>query len=249
MCSGMNATTCGNRVRAVILDMDNTLFDLVGAKYAACMAITREAGCGKAEDLFSYFLRSVRGFEDPLNIRDFLEDHGMTDPDLVSRCTRIYHEVKLARIDPYPGVQNTLSALREQGYPLALVTDAHTPQAVSRLEKTDLIGMFDHIVTHEATWQKKPSPVPFQYALKLLGVPPCEVIAVGDSPRRDIAPCRQMGMITVYARYGDRFSRRNDSGGAHFAIDSLGEVLSIIDDIRIQEMEQGYSCAADSRLP
>lgn len=245
----MSTMTCGNRVRAIILDMDNTLFDLVGAKYAACMAITREAGCGRAEDLFSYFLRNVRGFEDPLNILDFLENHGMTDPDLISRCIRIYDEVKLARIHPYPGVQNTLSALREQGYPLALVTDAHRSQAVLRLEKTDLIGLFDHIVTHEATWQKKPSPLPFQYALKLLGVPPSEVIAVGDSPRRDIAPCRQMGMITVYARYGDRFSRRDDSGGAHFAIDSLGQVLSIIDSIRIQETEQGYPCAADSRLP
>jgi putative hydrolase of the HAD superfamily len=245
----MSAKTSGNRVRAVIFDMDNTLFDLVGAKYAACMAITREAGCGKAEDLFSYFLRNDRGFEDPLNIRDFLEDHGMPDPDLISRCTRIYHEVKLAAIQPYPKVQKTLLALRDRGYPLALVTDAHRPDAVSRLEKTDLIGLFDHIVTHEATWQKKPSPVPFQYALKLLGVLPGEVIAVGDSPRRDIAPCRQMGMITVYARYGDRFSPRDNNGGADFVIDSPGEVLSIIDSIRIQEMETGYPCAADSHSP
>ncbi|MDH7509555.1 MAG: HAD family hydrolase [Methanolinea sp.] len=245
----MSAGTCGNRVRAVILDMDNTLFDLVGAKYAACMAIAREAGCGNAEDIFSYFLRGERGFEDPLNIRDFLEDHGMPDSGLIARCTRMYQEVKLARIHPYPEVQNTLRALREQGYPLALVTDAHRPEAVSRLEKTDLIGLFDHIVTHEATWQKKPSPVPFQYALKLLGVPPREVIAVGDSPRRDIAPCRQMGMITVYARYGDRFSQRGDRGGAHFAIDSLGQILTIINGVGIRERTQGYPCAADSRLP
>jgi len=234
------------RIRAVILDMDNTLFDLVEAKYAACRAIAREAGFGTADQLLSYFLRGERGFEDPLNIRDFLEDHGVFDEDLVSRCTRIYHEVKLARIQPYPEVQKTLLTLRERGFPLALVTDAHRPDAVSRLEKTDLLGFFDHIVTHEATWQKKPSPVPFQYALNLLGIPPGEVIAVGDSPRRDIAPCRQMGMVTVYARYGDRFSRGNDMGGADFAIDSLGQVLAILDGGTVEEMSMGYPCAADS---
>lgn len=245
----MNAITCGNRVRAVILDMDNTLFDLVGAKHAACMAITREAGCGKAEDLFSYFLRRDGGFEDPMNIRDFLVDHGLPDPHLLSRCIRIYHEVKLARIQPYPGVQKTLRILRERGYRLALVTDAHLQDAVSRLEKTDLIGLFNHVITHEATWQKKPSTIPFQYALKLLGVQPGEVIAVGDSPRRDIAPCRQMGMITVYARYGDRFSRKDDSGGADFAIDSPGQILSIIDSDITKKMEPGNLCAADSPSP
>jgi len=182
-----------DRIRAVIFDMDNTLFDLVGAKYVACRAIAREAGCGTAEQLFSYFLRGKRGFEDPLNIRDYLEDQGTFDPDLASRCARIYHEVKLACIQPYPEVRKTLLALRERGFPLALVTDAHRPDAVLRLKKTALIDLFDYIVTHEATWQKKPSPVPFQYALNLLGIPPREVIAVGDSPRRDIAPCRQMG--------------------------------------------------------
>jgi len=55
-----------DRIRAVIFDMDNTLFDLVGAKYVACRAIAREAGCGTAEQLFSYFLTGGREvFEEP----------------------------------------------------------------------------------------------------------------------------------------------------------------------------------------
>ncbi|MEM2123718.1 MAG: HAD family hydrolase [Methanolinea sp.] len=239
----------GRRVGAVILDMDNTLFDLVGAKYAACRAITREAGCGDPESLFSYFLREGKGFEDPENIREYFLDRGLVDADLLSRCTAIYREAKLAAIQPYPGVRETLHALREKGLRLALVTDAHSRDAAPRLEKTGLSGLFDHVVTFDATWQKKPSPVPFGYALKLLGCRPREAIAIGDSPRRDIAPCRRLGMITVYARYGDRFARPDTTGGAHFAIDSPLELLSILETVAGGDDATGFPCAAGSLSP
>ncbi len=245
----MRAMTGTRQVRAVILDMDNTLFDLVGAKYAACRAIAGEAGCGTAQQLFSYFLRNGHGFEDPSNIRDFLLDSGVSDADLALRCIRIYHEVKLACIEPYPEVRETLASLRERGLPLALVTDALRADAAARLGKTGLAGFFDHIVTHEATWQKKPSPLPFQYALGLLGIPPAEVIAVGDSPRRDIAPCRQLGMVTLYARYGDRFGRQDQTGGADFAIDSPAGILAVLDGRAERETRARYPCAADSHSP
>jgi putative hydrolase of the HAD superfamily len=55
-----------------------------------------------------------------------------------------------------------------------------------------------------------------------------ETLLVGDSPRRDIAPGVVLGMRTVYARYGDRFSRPTLDGGADHAIDSFPELLGIM---------------------
>lgn len=239
----------GTRVGAVILDMDNTLLDLVGAKYAACRAVTREAGLGDAESLFSYFLREGKGFEDPENIREYFLDMGVQDADLLSRCITVYGEVKLAAIQTYPGVAETLRALRERELPLAIVTDAHSRDAAPRLEKTGLSRLFDHVVTFDTTWQKKPSPIPFRHALKLLRCKPKEVIAVGDSPRRDIAPCRQLGLITVYARYGDRFARPDGTGGAHYAIDSPLDLLSVLDSVASGDGAPGFPCAAGSLSP
>ncbi|MDD1716568.1 MAG: hypothetical protein LUQ01_06185, partial [Methanolinea sp.] len=51
-----------NPVRAVLFDMDNTLFDLVAAKQEACRAVVASLPRGRGEELFEYFLRPSRGF-------------------------------------------------------------------------------------------------------------------------------------------------------------------------------------------
>lgn len=236
-------------VRALLFDMDNTLFDLVGAKYAACRVITREMKAGSPAQLFSYFLRRTRGFEDPENIRDFLVDAGVFTEEAYQWCAVTYHDVKLGHIEPYCGVEETLAELAGRGHPMAIVTDAHRMDAIPRLEKAGVCGMFDQIVTWDLTWEKKPSPVPFLYALEKLGTDPAEAILVGDSPRRDIAPGRDLGMTTVYARYGDRFRTWQGDGGAHFAIDEFRQLIPLLDTINGCNERREPECAAGSLLP
>ncbi|MCQ8894735.1 MAG: HAD family hydrolase [Methanolinea sp.] len=238
-----------NPIQAIVFDMDNTLFDLVRAKYAACQMITKEAGCGRPPDLFAYFLRNSKGFEDPRNIRDFLLDQGVYSDELFDRCSQLYRDVKLANIRPYPGVCETLATLGRKGLALAVVTDAHRRDAIPRLRKTGLLTLFDHVVTYDVTGERKPSPLPFLHVLEMLQLDPPSVMMVGDSPRRDIVPSRQIGMVTVYARYGDRFSRKGDRGGAHYAVDSVREILSILERKEKSAETGEYPCAAGSPSP
>jgi putative hydrolase of the HAD superfamily len=56
-------------------------------------------------------------------------------------------------------------------------------------------------------------------------------MAVGDSPRRDIAPARAIGLTTVYAAYGDRFAgTRREETPAHFTIHHPLDLLDLIPD-------------------
>jgi len=239
-------------IRALLFDMDNTLFDLVGAKQAACKAITAEVGGGPPDMLFSYFLRRTRGFEDPENIRDFLIDTGIYSDEAFAWCRATYHEVKLSHIEPYPGVEETLDELGRRNYPLVLVTDAHHRDALPRLEKTGLLKRFNHIITHDMTWEKKPSPIPFLYALQKVGITPGEAgdaMIVGDSPRRDISPGRELGMYTVYARYGDRFSSTREDSGAQFVIDDFRELLPLLDGFSRNMDRRDKACAAGLPSP
>ncbi len=213
--------------RCILFDMDNTLFDLVEAKQEACRAVVATLPRGTGEELFEYFLRPSRGFEDPGNIEDYLLDRDCYTTESYRECVEIYKEVKLAHIEPYPGVPETLRALKEEGIRTALVTDAHRRDAIPRLEKSGLCEFFDRVITHDMTWEKKPSPIPFLYALQRIGAGPDGTLVVGDSPRRDIAPARKLGMITVYARYGDRFSRFLGDGGAAHVIDDIRELLPL----------------------
>jgi putative hydrolase of the HAD superfamily len=217
-----------NPLTSLIFDMDNTLFDLVDAKTRACGAVTGRMGVGKAEELFSYFLRKQGGFDDPGNIRDYMMDHSCYDEDLFLECVSLYREEQTRNLVPYLGVEETLSLLKSSGFQMGIVTDAHLPEASIRLGKTGLSRFFDHVVTHEMTGAHKPSTLPFLCALVRMKATARETLLVGDSPRRDIAPGVVLGMSTVYARYGDRFSRPTLDGGADHAIDSFPELLDIL---------------------
>ena len=208
--------------------MDNTLFDLVSAKTRACGAVTGRMGVGNPGELFSYYLRKQGGFEDHGNIRDYMTDHSCYDEDLYRECVSLSRKEQTRNLAPYPGVEETLSFLKSSGFCMGIVTDAHLPEASLRLEKTGLSRFFDHVVTHEMTGAHKPSTLPFLCALVRMDAMAKETLLVGDSPRRDIAPGVILGMRTVYARYGDRFSRPTLDGGADYAIDSFPELLDIL---------------------
>jgi len=209
--------------------MDNTLFDLVAAQEAACSAVTEYLDCGTGNDLFCYFLRPDRGFESHENILDYLNYHNLSPDGLYTEACAIYEKVKLGNIEPYPGVYDVFRELKMLGYPLGLVTDAENRDARLRLGKINLLTSFDSMVTFDRAKEKKPSKRPFLIALDELHVSPAETLLVGDSPRRDIEPCRDLGITTVYARYGDRFSDNRKDVGADFVIDSISGLWQVLD--------------------
>ena len=213
----------------ILFDMDNTLFDLIGAQVAACNAVAEFFGRSDGEILFEeYFLSNHRGFESHENISDYMQDHGLPDNGNYDKARRIYEHVKLEQIFPYDGVEQTIRSLSETGYNMAIITDAHSYDATRRLEKTTLLPHFDGIIAFDMVMAKKPSPVPFLAALEMMKAVPGNTLLVGDSPRRDIYPARELGIRTVYARYGDRFSQVRDCPDADFIINRMDELLPII---------------------
>ena len=214
-------------VRGLIFDMDNTLFDLVGAKKKACHSISASLRKKDGARIYSYFTRRILEYEDPGNLRDYLVDQGMYSEPTYLECCRIYQREKLRHIVAYPGVTRTLSHLRSRGFPTALVTDAHLEDTRLRLDTSGLTSYFDHIVTCDHTGKKKPDPAPFLLALDLLGTSARETLLVGDSLRRDIEPGHRLGLITAYARYGDRSPDRGN-GGAHHVLSRFSDLLDLL---------------------
>ena len=215
-------------ISTLFFDMDNTLFDLVGAKLAACERVTSEFGDASADEFFQYFLKGPWGFEDFRNIRDYLRDQGCFSEENYENCCKTYDTVKMEGIIPYPNVRETLEEIRRRGFQIGIISDAFSTEAKRRLDKTDLRTYFDLIVTCDLTGQKKPSSAPFRFALHEMNAETSEVVLIGDSPNRDMEPAGKLGMKTVYARYGDRFSRTRISTHADFVIDRFDELLPIV---------------------
>ena len=73
---------------------------------------------------------------------------------------------------------------------------------------------------------RKPSAKPFKMALDVLNVEPEEALMIGDWPERDVVGAKQIGMKTIFARYGDTFGTINS--GADWDVNDIYEVVGII---------------------
>jgi putative hydrolase of the HAD superfamily len=216
------------KIKAVIFDLDNTLVDFVEAKIKACRAVVERIGCGDENELLQYFLRWKYGFESHENLADYLRDKGVFSEELYRECCRIYDEVKLESIEVYPGITEVLEKLKEAGVKLAVVTDAENGHALARLQKTGLLKYFDVVVSADITGKRKPEPDSILLALEMLGVDVAEAAVVGDSIRRDIEAGKKLGMLTIYAAYGDRNFFESKSGEADFTAKRPGDILKIL---------------------
>ena len=190
--------------KAVLFDMDNTLYDFVEAMKKGCVAAAASVGEGSGDELLGYYLRWKYHFEDHTNLQDYMMAHNRFSVEKYFEAVGVFDEAKMNSLEIYPGIEDVLAGLKSAGYRLAIVTDAFTYAAESRLSHLGLRSYFDVIVGYDTTGYKKPHHAPFECALDLLGLSAHEAAYVGDSIRRDIEPVRSLGMTAVYAKYGDR---------------------------------------------
>ncbi len=189
--------------QAILFDLDNTLCTFVDAKITACNAVVQAVGAGNGEDLLSYFLRPVHNFEDHIHIIEYFTDLGVWNGTMEIDAGKIYDQTKLDTITLYPGVRTTLDRLKDAGIKIAVVTDAHSTNARLRMQKLGILDDFPVLITPDISGKRKPEHASFLLAMKQLHTTAQETWVVGDSLRREVAPGREIGMTTVFARYGD----------------------------------------------
>jgi putative hydrolase of the HAD superfamily len=225
--------TSPEALKAVLFDMDNTLFDFVSAKLKACREILsfirREKGVIVEEpaELFRYFLRGTYGFEDYENIRDYMQERNVFTAQDYKKCCQIYEREKLENLKLYPGVMDTLDKLKVLGLKLVIITDADRHHALTRLKRVGLLNYFEFLVAADMTGTKKPDLAHFIFALEILGTNPGETLVVGDNIKRDIAPARKLGLKTAYASYGDWRPEEETDYCFDFRLNTFSDMLDI----------------------
>lgn len=221
-------------LKAVIFDLDNTLTDFMRMKRVSISAAIDsmiDAGLSLPPEevrrkLFDIYDRE--GIEDQRVFDKFLEEEfGEVDPMIHTAAIIGYRRGREYTLVLYPHVRKTLLSLAKKGLRLAVISDAPRYQAWSRLCYLQLQHYFDHVITFEDTRVRKPHPKPFMKALELLGMRPDEVVMVGDWPERDMEGARNVGITTVYARYGDTSGAT--VSGADFEIDDIAQLAPIVE--------------------
>ena len=221
-------------IQAVIFDLDNTLLDFMRMKHMAIDAALNgmiEAGIEiqrsiARKEIFAIY--ESKGWEYQEVLDDFIQKEvGKLDYKILAAGIVAYRKAKEASLILYPNVYSTLIVLSKMGLKLGVVSDAPSREAWMRICTVNLHHIFDAVVTFDDTSRHKPSPEPFKKVSKLLSISPEKSLMIGDWPERDIIGAKQLGMKTVFAKYGDVFETQHS--GADYDIDDIKELINIVE--------------------
>lgn len=220
-------------IKAVIFDLDNTLVDFMAMKNQAVDAAIhamRDAGLVLTHEEIRKRIDAIyaeRGIEfqnvfDQLLFNEFSKvDHKILASGIIA-----YRRAREAALVLYPHVYLTLVQLVKMNLKIAVVSDAPGREAWLRLCYLNLHHLFDAVVTFDDTKMRKPNREPFVEALKRLGVEAREALMIGDWAERDVVGAAQVGMKTVFARYGDTFG--TVVSHADYEVDDITELIDIV---------------------
>lgn len=124
----------------------------------------------------------------------------------------------------YPGVEALLELYRNQGVPMAVVTNKPGSFTDQLLRQLSLTSYFSVVVAGDTLAEKKPSPAPLLYACDRLQSPAESTLMIGDSSV-DVAAARAAGCPVICVSYGYNKGAPITEAGADRIVDSLAELV------------------------
>lgn len=228
-------------IRAVLWDIDDTLFDYTGADAAGlarhleaeriaerygtpvqALALWREI----TERNWARFAAGRGTFQGQRRdrVREFLERPAMTDAEADTWFEQYVAHYKAAWA-VFPDVVPVLDALAAD-YRHGVLTNSSTANQDPKLRDLGLRERFEVLVCAVELGVSKPAAGAFLAACEALGLPPAEVAYVGDQPEIDARGARDAGLLAVWL---DRAGDRGDGpAGVHRieCLDLLPELLA-----------------------
>lgn len=190
----------GAMKKAVIFDLDNTLYDYDAADRLAMKALVKKGSelLGVPEMDFSMcyegaktavkarHARRAQAHNRMLFCQHAIELLGKSPLLYALELYEIYWSVFLESMHPYEGAVDFLRELKGKGVKIAVCTDMMTHIQYRKLRKLGMAEYIDCIVTSEEARCEKPNAVLFQMTLDKLGALTGETVLIGDNRRRDV---------------------------------------------------------------
>jgi phosphoglycolate phosphatase len=129
----------------------------------------------------------------------------------------------------YPGVLETLGALRAQRCHLAVVTNKEGRHTDTVLRALGLSSAFDMVISGDTLPTKKPNPSGVQHCLQRWGVAPEQALFVGDSSI-DAQTARNAGVAVFLMTYGYNMGADVRDSQPDRVLDHFGQVLRAVMD-------------------
>ena len=220
------------RIRAVLLDMDDTLCDSEGLTAIRLEAVQHSLVGEVESTLLSRVMEQALSWDSVgvpgkyVNRLARMSEQLGLDEDATIRMRAVYNTVLMDKLRLYDGVEDTLKWLRDR-VKLGLITNG--PSELQR-GKIDLLGIepyFQSIAVGGEVDAHKPDRKIFEHCLSELDVSADEAICVGDRTEADIVGARDMGIIAIRIRRAYPFPMADDPA-PDFFLDQLTELPALM---------------------
>ncbi|MGE3166717.1 MAG: HAD family hydrolase [Planctomycetota bacterium] len=225
-------------LRAILFDLDATLYDPAEYYDGAFREICRDLA-GRYARPEGELLSRLSGLWRQLTSRDpHLFDRFLAAAALpaseVPRLVERFHAHR-PTLTLYPDARAVLDCL-DGVVPMGLVTNGHPGMQRSKIAALGLDQRLEPIVCtgeYPREW-RKPGSAAFAFASSELGLPPTDVLYVGDDPLADADGPRALGMPVVRLRRGEYRDLPAPAGAFLGVIEQLTELLPWFEEVRVE---------------
>lgn len=202
-------------IKAVIFDIDNTLYDydkinetgvdafgLYASKTFGMSPEEAKELSNKCIDLVAD--RTGRNLAAQhsrvLRYQCFLEQIGSTDYWKAIEMHHVYWDAVLEAMEPEPGLLDLIRRIKKRGMKLGIGSNMTAYVQFQKLEKLGVMPYVDFIVVSEEAGAEKPARRFFELCLQKAGCKPEECVFIGDNLEHDVRGAARCGMVGVWYR-------------------------------------------------
>ena len=203
-------------IEAIIFDLDGTL---IGQKTASSKVLKQfylenksRFGSLAEKDFFNVWFKAGRK-----NLQEFVKGEITFEDKIITQIQELYKSLnsiiskneakKISdKFSPiyeqnlilYDDVIPCLEFLRNKGYQLGIITNGHIKDQRKKLRKFDIEKYFSPIIISGEIGFAKPSVEIFLECIRILELPPQNIIYVGDMVEMDVIGANRAGMKGVW---------------------------------------------------
>ncbi len=246
------------RIKAIIFDLDDTLYDCTGslmdaARRRAARAMVKAGLPLDEEEAYKLQIRLTDQYGPRCNVFDRIAELYNLGEPLAQAALDAYNSDEVGDIHPFPDVIPTLEKLRKQGYRLFLVTSGIHRRQERKIRQLGIAGLFDEIIIED----RERGLAKEECLVDLMtrhGFTPQEIISVGDRIHSEIRVSNFLKMTTVQMVHG-RFRSllpKNELEEPDYrihAVSDLFQILSVANKGRSRRQRRIVALGGGTGLP
>lgn len=194
------------KIKAVIFDLDDTLYDCTGmlteaSRRRAAKAMVEHGIPCTEEEIYKLQNEALEKHGPYYHIFNEIAKKYKASKDVVHKALRAYNSNEVSNIQPFPDVIPTLKQLKVNGFKLFLITVGVHERQENKIKLLGLSSLFDEVIVSDQEVGLLLEEC-YQMLLKRYSLSAEDVAVVGDRVREELRIGKTMGMTTIRMLHG-----------------------------------------------